>query len=809
MSFKRLCKLKASLIRLCSAAMACVLVLGLCGVFAPYAEAATTMTGKEGTVIPEVKTTIRNITANEKAAYALLFGNGNSQRKDGVHNATSDPETFKDVDGSLDKSMPVLLKTLDANGYPQLKMNDRGYDVTKMNELYGTNSLEPIFNNTNGKNTGSGYSPTYTALNTLFKYNSATERYVFDSADNHVYFDTSTKKFTVYDQPLRPYHITTSYGYDAFGAFLPFNSTNGVIQITDSNGNKVPGVTYGDDVEGVSWNDSVAHAANMFVTPSSGDNIADDWFAMTVEFSFFIPANGKIGDNDMVFRFSGDDDVWVYVDDVLVVDQGGTHKHTDSFVNFATGVVGYQKYDKDANVEGLDDDAAADALWPWTYTTIKKCFDEAATETGDSSYNEADKFNGNTFADYSVHTLTFFFLERGGEASNCKLDFNMPIIPSGALTVHKDVDGYLTEDANREYTFILKDKDGNIISNAEYSVITGSGNVTTGKSTDSSGRFKLKANESAVFENIEAGVDYSIIQLEELSDSNYETYVSDTDCTVDREAVADNDTSAGFNTGNFEVNYKDTCLVTFTNHLRQDKKITVTKETGQYISDDESFTFNAQIEGFDNPVTFTLKNGESKTIENIPVGAKVVVTETVPEGMEASNKLSGADRYTEGNKHTVTALTQNTTVNFYNKLKLMNVTIQKLIDGSLGNKEKEFEFKINIKHGLTNIGTISMNLSDGEETKISNIPYGATVTISEDSQDYTATVKCGNNEVQSDAYTIEKLTDNTIVTFINVKDGAPNTGVLLDSVPYIILLTLAVAGAVIFTVRRRAAGEVQ
>lgn len=807
MPFKRLCKLKTSLIRLCSAAMACVLVLGLCGVFAPYAEAATTMTGREGTALPEVKTTIRNLNADEKALYALLFSNNNANRKDGVHNWGTNPDNFTDVDGSLDQSMPVLLKTLDANGYPQLKKNDRGYDIAKMNELYGTNSLEPIFNNTNGNNTGSDYSQTYTAANTLFKYDSATERYVFNSAENHVYFNTSTKKFTVYDQPLRPYSITTDYGYDTFGAFLPFNSTNGVIQVTDSNGNKMPGVTYGDG--GVSWNDEASHAANMFVTPESGDNIADDWFVMTVEFSFFIPEDGKIGGQDMVFRFSGDDDVWVYVDDVLVVDQGGTHKHTDSYVNFATGEVGYQKYDKGANIAGLDGDEAAAKLWPWTYTTIKKCFEEAATETGDSSYNEADKFNGNTFADYSVHTLTFFFMERGGDASNCKLDFNLPIIPSGALTVHKSVDGYLTEDANREYTFILKDKDGNIISNAEYSVITGSGNVTTGKSTDSSGRFKLKANESAVFEDIEAGVDYSIIQLEELSDSNYETYVSDTDCTVDREAVADNDTSAGFNTGNFEVNYKDTCLVTFTNHLRQDKKITVTKETGQYISDDESFTFNAQIEGFDSPVTFTLKNGESKTIENIPVGAKVVVTETVPEGMEASNKLSGADSYTDGNKHTVTALTQNTTVNFHNKLKLMNVTVKKLIDGSLGNKKKEFEFKINIKHGQTDINTITMNLSDGEETEISNIPYGATVTISENSQDYTATVKCGNDEAQSDTYTIEKLTENTDVTFTNVKDGAPNTGVLLDSVPYIILLTLAVAGAVIFTVRRRAAGEVQ
>ena len=71
-------------------------------------------------------------------------------------------------------------------------------------------------------------------------------------------------------------------------------------------------------------------------------------FGMKMQLEFFMPENGKVGtksdpdaENDMVFKFSGDDDVWVFVDGHLVLDLGGIHDTGSGEINFATGDVRY------------------------------------------------------------------------------------------------------------------------------------------------------------------------------------------------------------------------------------------------------------------------------------------------------------------------------------------------------------------------------------------------------------------------------------------------------------------------------------
>lgn len=788
MQTKRNCSKKATMaMRILAIMLVAVMAMGV-AVPATVSAAAGDMTGAPQYINPSITTTIRNIGKNEAEKYILAFSNGNEHRADG-------PNTVEGYAGSLDSSPPVLLKTLSASGYPQLAKNDRGENVATMQSKYGSNTLEPIFNASSATGTAT---KTYIADNTPFNYNENTQHYVLNSANNHVYFNEQTNKFQIYEEPLRPYHITTSYGYDTFGAFLPFNSIENTMRISDANGNKLSDVTYGGE-NGVSWNDEAKHAANLHVTPASGNNIADNWFVMKVEFSFYIPEDGMINGEQMVFEFSGDDDVWVYVDDVLVVDQGGTHKHTDSYVNFATGEVGYQHYNAD--------DTSDDAPWPWTKTTIKKSFEAAAAETGDSSYSAASNFNGNTLADFTVHTLTFFFMERGGEASNCKLDFNLPIVPKGALSVQKTLDGIVTEEAkNKEYTFVLKDENGNVLSNTDFSVIKTDGALADG-STDANGQFKLKANERAVFETIEGGKDYSVLQFTEVKDDTYSIYSKDTDCTING-SDSGSLTSDGFNTGKFEVKYdtKNQTNIIFTNTMKQDKKLTVTKDIGEYISDDQAFSFSAKVEGIADPVTFSLKKGETYTITNIPAGADVKITETVPEGMEAESVLSGSD-LTGDEAITVTNVTtQDGVVKFTNTMQLFDVVIEKLIDGSLGNKQKEFEFTATVEFGDYSddvVKTHTFSLKDSGTKSIEGIPYGAKVSISEDKEDYTATVTCGGTSNEADSYEIAKLTADTAVTFENVKDGAPNTGIFLDSLPYVIMLMLVLAGAAAYVFTRR------
>ncbi|WP_294497702.1 fibro-slime domain-containing protein [uncultured Gemmiger sp.] len=149
----------------------------------------------------------------------------------------------------------------------------------------------------------------------------------------------------------------------------------------------------------------------------SSDGIAEDTnyhFGMTVEFDFLMPEGGTLEDGSpMTFEFTGDDDVWVFIDDCLVLDLGGIHDPISGTINFATGQV-----TRSGNVVG-------------------------------NLTNMVDEWDG---AAYQTHTLKFFYLERGGGGSNCQLKFNMPTIPKNAVAVNKRVTGDVPENAPEAYT---------------------------------------------------------------------------------------------------------------------------------------------------------------------------------------------------------------------------------------------------------------------------------------------------------------------------------------------------------------------
>ena len=150
------------------------------------------------------------------------------------------------------------------------------------------------------------------------------------------------------------------------------------------------------------------------ITDGTNDKL-NHHFGMSMTTEFVQPAGGKTTDNnDMVFKFSGDDDVWVYIDGVLVGDLGGIHEKATLDINFATGVV---------RVGHIDGANGSPKYFP--DTTIKAMFKAAGADT--------TNFRDNTFRDSTKHTLSFFYLERGAGASNMSLKFNLTTLPSSEV----------------------------------------------------------------------------------------------------------------------------------------------------------------------------------------------------------------------------------------------------------------------------------------------------------------------------------------------------------------------------------------
>ena len=218
---------------------------------------------------------------------------------------------------------------------------------------------------------------------------------------------------------------------------------------------------------------------------------ADFYFGMYVWADFYQPKDGLVESNDgisskeMVFEFTGDDDMWVYIDGVLVLDLGGIHDAQSGSINFATGEITWTSTPKN--------DHTNPGKYQKTSTLLEKY--EAA--------KAADKvdWDGDTFADGSNHRIQIFYMERGDGASNLKISFNLKTIPDGQFSVRKDVENYYAPQmADIEYTMQAY-VDGQTYANQKYTLFEKEG----GGTTDADGKFKIKADETAVFTDLTVG----------------------------------------------------------------------------------------------------------------------------------------------------------------------------------------------------------------------------------------------------------------------------------------------------------------
>ena len=215
--------------------------------------------------------------------------------------------------------------------------------------------------------------------------------YYYDSKRNAASYNQSNNRFYVYE-----YLSGTS---DAIGStnsdFLPLNSP-----YANTNGQTVGTYTYNGvdgEYEGVTHYryDSKYNSGNY----NSADAVQTDYaYGMRSDVRFYLPNEPGSGGNkdligqDMQFKFSGDDDLWVLIDGKLVLDIGGIHGAESGTIDFSTGEV---------TVQGKAQDSLIDL--------------------------------GITAGD---HTMSILYLERGSSLSNCSIYFNLA--PRFALQIKKE-----------------------------------------------------------------------------------------------------------------------------------------------------------------------------------------------------------------------------------------------------------------------------------------------------------------------------------------------------------------------------------
>lgn len=209
--------------------------------------------------------------------------------------------------------------------------------------------------------------------------------------------------------------------------------------------------------------------------------------------------------------------------------------------------------------------------------------------------------------------------------------------------------------------------------------------------------------------------------------------------------------------------------------------------------------------------TFSLSDEGSVMLKNVPIGATLTVTEdgaddyttTAACGDEVLNVTDGTD----GQKtFELTVPEHDVTIAVTNTIKTGSLTVAKLVTGNMGDRTKKFEFRYSYTlNGVEHSDTF--NLANGKTTGLKDLPYGTEVTITEtEYADYTTTYTIGEatgaTSGREAKVTIGKPTET--VTFTNYKEAIPDTGVLLDSLPYVLILACVIAiGAVAFVRKRR------
>lgn len=455
--------------------------------------------------------------------------------------------------------------------------------------------------------------------------------YSFDSAKNTVHYDYDNKKIVRKDDlKIHDASKDNSIGY------FPFNST-------DPDQSEKDNLNYG--------------FGTQFTIP------------------FTVTETGKnVDGSEMEFNFTGDDDVWVYIDGALVLDMGGAHNKAEGKINFAKQEATIRTGTSNAKLGNSLTVGGRTPAEPNGNTTVK--FENIMVKKSGSEPVTLDKYMKKSG---TVHELKMYYMERGMWNSNMSISYSFVPLPSG-LTLSKTLD---TTDVNAGLknavqgldNFDFKIQKKNLKTDeANYSDVENLGytlydyddrtfpgqEAKDSTATFSSSYFasdfintKDKNNSSAFYAGTGFQITESIPQGTKLQYDTSKTRWGVYDSITSRAAIEGgkgavatfnmgDDTSSEMDVVNRYVNFVNTPKV---------GSLSVAKKYEGYAPENETFGFTVLVDltghdyydsykleytGTQNGTTdenghFTLKVGDTVTFAGIPAGATYKVVEDSPQ----------------------------------------------------------------------------------------------------------------------------------------------------------------------------------
>ena len=270
----------------------------------------------------------------------------------------------------------IVSDGLGSDGYPSLAPNNTyrtgENSSTKTTQQSLAYLFSPLVSNT--------YKKSYPNATGLLQLD-ANGYYYYDSTKNFASYDKDAGRFVLYDGAAVD---GSGFADSTKGMFFPFNTAEQVFTRESLNGSGP-------------------------LESTVGPGGLNHYFGLSMTSYFMQPADGKSNGEDMVFEFSGDDDVWVFIDGKLVGDVGGIHDRVGLSINFAKGAI------------RIYNTSTAGGSRTYKETSLQDIFGSENLENG-------------TFKTGSYHTLKFYYLERGSGPSNMSLKYNLVDIPASTMT---------------------------------------------------------------------------------------------------------------------------------------------------------------------------------------------------------------------------------------------------------------------------------------------------------------------------------------------------------------------------------------